>query len=218
MHAPKDVLSCGWWSSWSSLFTQFLSAVFLSQMTLRHEDGDEETQLPPSIRKDRRRASVGGTNERRGLERRRSRRHSLQNSRGHASAPASPSSPHTHASSFLPFGGQRVEDISERWGKGRIEMDGKEKKWKILKKRNYTISLLPFELELGLMLVLKGSARRICFDLVYFKPWEIAATTTTTTKRDHKLWVQFDCKCCIIFQPWRDASTQFRAKADNLIR
>ncbi|XP_053183415.1 FH1/FH2 domain-containing protein 3 [Scomber japonicus] len=82
------------------------------EMTLRHEDGDEETQLPPNVRKERRRASVGGTNERRGLERRRSRRHSLQNSRGPASAPASPSA--THASSFLPFGGQRVEDISER--------------------------------------------------------------------------------------------------------
>ncbi|XP_061572624.1 FH1/FH2 domain-containing protein 3 isoform X2 [Cololabis saira] len=84
------------------------------EMTLRHEDGDDETQLPLSGRKDRRRASVGGTNERRGLERRRSRRHSLQSGKGHASAPASPSSPHTPASSFLPFGGQRVEDISER--------------------------------------------------------------------------------------------------------
>ncbi|XP_054477817.1 FH1/FH2 domain-containing protein 3 [Anoplopoma fimbria] len=83
------------------------------EMILRHEDGDDETQLPPSVRKERRRASVGGNNERRGLERRRSRRHSLQNSRGHASAPASPSSPHNHASSFLPFGGQRIEDISE---------------------------------------------------------------------------------------------------------
>lgn len=83
-------------------------------MTLRHEDGDDETQLPPSARKDRRRASVGGTNERRGLERRRSRRHSLLNSRGHASAPASPSSPHTRVSSCLAFGGQRIEDISER--------------------------------------------------------------------------------------------------------
>ncbi|XP_059195265.1 FH1/FH2 domain-containing protein 3 [Centropristis striata] len=82
------------------------------EMTLRHEDGDDETQLPASVRKERRRASVGGTNERRGLERRRSRRHSLQNSRGHASAPASPSSSHT-GNSFLPFGGQRVEDISE---------------------------------------------------------------------------------------------------------
>ncbi|XP_032374180.1 FH1/FH2 domain-containing protein 3 isoform X6 [Etheostoma spectabile] len=91
----------------------------LYEISLRHEDGDDDAQLPPSIRKDRRRASVGGNNERRGLERRRSRRHSLQNSRGHASAPASPSNPHTHASSFLPFGGQRVEDISERIsGKG----------------------------------------------------------------------------------------------------
>ncbi|XP_062254600.1 FH1/FH2 domain-containing protein 3 isoform X3 [Platichthys flesus] len=84
------------------------------ETTLRHEDGDDEAQLPPSGRKDRRRSSVGGTNERRGLERRRSRRHSLQNSRGHASAPASPSSPHTRSGSFLPFSGQSVEDISER--------------------------------------------------------------------------------------------------------
>lgn len=88
--------------------------VSVAQMTLRHEDGDDEAQLPPSGRKDRRRASVGGANERRGLERRRSRRHSLQSSKGHASAPASPSSPHTPSGSFLPFNGQRVEDISER--------------------------------------------------------------------------------------------------------
>lgn len=101
--------------TYHTMFTCF-SMFSLTQMTLRHEDGDDETQLPPSARKDRRRASVGTTNERRGLERRRSRRHSLQNSRGHASAPASPSSPHPHASSFLPFGGQRIEDISERWG------------------------------------------------------------------------------------------------------
>uniref|UniRef100_A0A8D3E5Y8 Formin homology 2 domain containing 3b n=1 Tax=Scophthalmus maximus TaxID=52904 RepID=A0A8D3E5Y8_SCOMX len=86
------------------------------ETTLRHEDGDDETQLPPSGRKGRRRSSVGGTNERRGLERRRSRRHSLQNSRGHASAPASPSSP--HSSSFLPFGGRGVEDI-----KTEVEVD-----------------------------------------------------------------------------------------------
>ncbi|XP_072316670.1 FH1/FH2 domain-containing protein 3 isoform X2 [Eucyclogobius newberryi] len=84
------------------------------EMVLRHEDGDEETQLPPSGRKDRRRASVGCTSEGRGLERRRSRRHSLQNNRGHASAPASPCSPYTHGTGFLSFGGPRVEDISER--------------------------------------------------------------------------------------------------------
>ncbi|AWO96757.1 putative FH1/FH2 domain-containing protein 3-like [Scophthalmus maximus] len=94
------------------------------ETTLRHEDGDDETQLPPSGRKGRRRSSVGGTNERRGLERRRSRRHSLQNSRGHASAPASPSSP--HSSSFLPFGGRGVEDISEREEEEEEEEDEEE--------------------------------------------------------------------------------------------
>nr|XP_054596292.1 FH1/FH2 domain-containing protein 3 isoform X7 [Nothobranchius furzeri] len=83
------------------------------EMTLRHEDGDDETQPPPSGQKDRRRASLGGTSERRGLERRRSRRHSLQNSRDHTSAPASPKSPHAQSSRFLSAGGQRVEDISE---------------------------------------------------------------------------------------------------------
>ncbi|XP_014911905.1 FH1/FH2 domain-containing protein 3-like isoform X4 [Poecilia latipinna] len=81
---------------------------------LRHEDGDDEAQLPPCGRKDRRRASVGGTNERRGLERRRSRRHSLQNNKDHSSSSASPSNSYSHSSSFLPFGGHRVEDISER--------------------------------------------------------------------------------------------------------
>ncbi|XP_014911904.1 FH1/FH2 domain-containing protein 3-like isoform X3 [Poecilia latipinna] len=80
---------------------------------LRHEDGDDEAQLPPCGRKDRRRASVGGTNERRGLERRRSRRHSLQNNKDHSSSSASPSNSYSHSSSFLPFGGHRVEDISE---------------------------------------------------------------------------------------------------------
>uniref|UniRef100_A0A8C7ZNH3 Formin homology 2 domain containing 3b n=1 Tax=Oryzias sinensis TaxID=183150 RepID=A0A8C7ZNH3_9TELE len=81
------------------------------EMTLRHEDGDSESQLPPSGRKDRRRASVGVVNERRGVERRRSRRHSLQNSRGPASAPASPSSP---ASSFLSISGQCVGHLDNQ--------------------------------------------------------------------------------------------------------
>ncbi|XP_010882934.2 FH1/FH2 domain-containing protein 3 [Esox lucius] len=87
------------------------------EATLRHEDGDDESQPPPAGRKGRRRASVDCTNDRRGLERRRSRRHSLQNGRGHTSAPVSPSSPHSHGgqnSSFLPFGGQRIDDVSER--------------------------------------------------------------------------------------------------------
>ncbi|XP_018605965.1 FH1/FH2 domain-containing protein 3 isoform X1 [Scleropages formosus] len=84
------------------------------EATLRHEDGDDDSQPPPTGRRERRRSSVEGGFEKRGLERRRSRRHSL----GRSSAPASPSSPHglTHTSSFLPFGGQRTEDMNERCG------------------------------------------------------------------------------------------------------
>ncbi|XP_039521886.1 FH1/FH2 domain-containing protein 3 isoform X2 [Pimephales promelas] len=62
-----------------------LEQLNIYEATLRHEDGDEDGA------RDRRRASVG-TGERRGLERRRSRRHSLGRT-GHAS-PLSPSSPH----------------------------------------------------------------------------------------------------------------------------
>ncbi|XP_062466927.1 FH1/FH2 domain-containing protein 3 isoform X6 [Pezoporus occidentalis] len=80
------------------------------EMTLRHEDGDESADLPPSGRKDRRRASVG-TNERRGLERRRSRRHSVQNVKSTLSAPASPCSQAN--TSFMLGHGQHVEDLSE---------------------------------------------------------------------------------------------------------
>ncbi|XP_048796602.1 FH1/FH2 domain-containing protein 3 isoform X5 [Lagopus muta] len=81
------------------------------EMTLRHEDGDETTDPPPSGRKDRRRASLGGS-ERRGLERRRSRRHSVQNVKSTLSAPASPCSQSNP--SFMLGHGQRVEDLSER--------------------------------------------------------------------------------------------------------
>ncbi|XP_061101127.1 FH1/FH2 domain-containing protein 3 isoform X2 [Conger conger] len=85
------------------------------EATLRHEDGDDDAQ-PPAGCKDRRRASVGGvSSEKRGLERRRSRRHSLQKERLTTSAPASPSSPHYQGPSgnFLNFAGQRMEDLSE---------------------------------------------------------------------------------------------------------
>ncbi|XP_052000622.1 FH1/FH2 domain-containing protein 3 isoform X1 [Xyrauchen texanus] len=84
------------------------------EMTLRHEDGDDEAQPPPSGHKSRRRASVGATPERRGLERRRSRRHSLQNGKGHTSAPTSPC--HSHTPNILPFNSQRIEDITESNG------------------------------------------------------------------------------------------------------
>ncbi|XP_047011754.1 FH1/FH2 domain-containing protein 3 isoform X2 [Ictalurus punctatus] len=96
------------------------------EMTLRHEDGDDESSPPPVGRKDRRRASVGGTLERRGLERRRSRRHSLQNGKGHASAPASPC--HSHNPNFLPFNGQRIEDVTEREEVEEEEVDEEPQK------------------------------------------------------------------------------------------
>uniref|UniRef100_A0A8B9MPU3 Formin homology 2 domain containing 3 n=1 Tax=Accipiter nisus TaxID=211598 RepID=A0A8B9MPU3_9AVES len=79
-------------------------------MTLRHEDGDESADPPPSGRKDRRRASLG-TSERRGLERRRSRRHSVQNVKSTLSAPASPCS--QSSPGFMLGHGQRVEDLGE---------------------------------------------------------------------------------------------------------
>ncbi|XP_072709091.1 FH1/FH2 domain-containing protein 3 isoform X3 [Ciconia boyciana] len=80
------------------------------EMTLRHEDGDESADPPPSGRKDRRRASLGAS-ERRGLERRRSRRHSVQNVKSTLSAPASPCGQLNP--SFVLGHGQRVEDLSE---------------------------------------------------------------------------------------------------------
>ncbi|NWQ77484.1 FHOD3 protein, partial [Columbina picui] len=81
------------------------------EMTLRHEDGDESADPPPSGRKDRRRASLGA-GERRGLERRRSRRHSVQNVKSTLSAPASPCS--QSSPGFVLGHGQHVEDHSER--------------------------------------------------------------------------------------------------------
>uniref|UniRef100_A0AAQ5XZR6 Formin homology 2 domain containing 3b n=1 Tax=Amphiprion ocellaris TaxID=80972 RepID=A0AAQ5XZR6_AMPOC len=110
------------------------------EMTLRHEDGDDETPLPPSGRKDRRRASVGGTNERRGLERRRSRRHSLQNSRGHASAPASPSSSHT--TGFLPFGVNLVSASTGQWSQCIKEADVNDQCNKILNSKRFMLDML----------------------------------------------------------------------------
>ncbi|XP_067856499.1 FH1/FH2 domain-containing protein 3 isoform X8 [Heptranchias perlo] len=85
------------------------------EMGLKHEDGDDSVSL--SGRKDRRRSSLG-MNERRGLERRRSRRHSVQNIKSSLSAPASPCSPlpghlSQAAPHFLSPNGQRHEDLSE---------------------------------------------------------------------------------------------------------
>ncbi|XP_067856518.1 FH1/FH2 domain-containing protein 3 isoform X10 [Heptranchias perlo] len=87
------------------------------EMGLKHEDGDDSVSL--SGRKDRRRSSLG-MNERRGLERRRSRRHSVQNIKSSLSAPASPCSPlpghlSQAAPHFLSPNGQRHEDLSEKY-------------------------------------------------------------------------------------------------------
>ncbi|XP_048695237.1 FH1/FH2 domain-containing protein 3 isoform X5 [Caretta caretta] len=81
------------------------------EMTLRHEDGDETADPPPNGRKDRRRASLGSS-ERRGLERRRSRRHSAQSIKSTLSAPASPCS--QSSPSFMLGHGQHIEDLSEK--------------------------------------------------------------------------------------------------------
>ncbi|XP_043575311.1 FH1/FH2 domain-containing protein 3-like isoform X14 [Chiloscyllium plagiosum] len=84
------------------------------EMSLKHEDGDDDN-VTLSGRKDRRRSSLG-VNERRGLERRRSRRHSVQNIKSSLSAPASPCSALPgHLSPHYPTSnGQMHEDLSEK--------------------------------------------------------------------------------------------------------
>ncbi|XP_055272945.1 FH1/FH2 domain-containing protein 3 isoform X3 [Moschus berezovskii] len=81
------------------------------EMALRLEDGDETAEPPPSGCRDRRRASVcsGGTgSEPRGLDRRRSRRHSVQNIKSPLSPPSSPC--FLSASDFKP---SQVRDLRE---------------------------------------------------------------------------------------------------------
>ncbi|XP_060706262.1 FH1/FH2 domain-containing protein 3 isoform X2 [Hemiscyllium ocellatum] len=83
------------------------------ELSLKHEDGDDDS-VTLSGRKDRRRSSLG-VNERRGLERRRSRRHSVQNIKSSLSAPASPCSalPGHLSPHYLTSNGQMHEDLSE---------------------------------------------------------------------------------------------------------
>ncbi|PNI60671.1 FHOD3 isoform 4 [Pan troglodytes] len=82
------------------------------EVALRHEDGDETTEPPPSGCRDRRRASVcsSGGGEHRGLDRRRSRRHSVQSIKSTLSAPTSPCS--QSAPSFKP---NQVRDLREKY-------------------------------------------------------------------------------------------------------
>ncbi|XP_061256396.1 FH1/FH2 domain-containing protein 3 isoform X1 [Bos javanicus] len=82
------------------------------EVALRLEDGDETAEPPPSGCRDRRRASVcsGGTgSEPRGLDRRRSRRHSVQNIKSPLSPPSSPCS--LSAPDFKP---SQVRDLREK--------------------------------------------------------------------------------------------------------
>nr|XP_045233975.1 FH1/FH2 domain-containing protein 3 isoform X7 [Macaca fascicularis] len=81
------------------------------EVALRHEDGDETAEPPPSGCRDRRRASVcsSGGGEHRGLDRRRSRRHSVQSIQSTLSAPTSPCS--QSAPSFKP---SQVRDLREK--------------------------------------------------------------------------------------------------------
>lgn len=83
------------------------------EVALRHEDGDETAEPPPSWHRDRRRASMcsGGTvGEQQGLDRRRSRRHSIQNIKSPLSAPTSPCSQTVPA--FKP---SQVRDLCEKY-------------------------------------------------------------------------------------------------------
>ncbi|EHB17366.1 FH1/FH2 domain-containing protein 3 [Heterocephalus glaber] len=82
------------------------------EVALRHEDGDETAEPPPRGLRDRRRASVcssGSGGEHQGLDRRRSRRHSVQNIKSPLSAPTSPCSLSTPT--FKP---SQVRDLCEK--------------------------------------------------------------------------------------------------------
>lgn len=90
----------------------FTGRPLLLQVALRQEDGDETAEPPPSGRRERRRASLcsaGSVGEQRGLDRRRSRRHSVQSVRVPLSAPTSPCS--QTAPSFKP---SQVWDLREK--------------------------------------------------------------------------------------------------------
>ncbi|XP_033693564.1 FH1/FH2 domain-containing protein 3 isoform X3 [Tursiops truncatus] len=82
------------------------------EVALRLEDGDETAEPPPSGCRDRRRASVcsGTGSEHQGLDRRRSRRHSVQNIKSPLSPPSSPCSP-----SVPDFKASQVRDLREKY-------------------------------------------------------------------------------------------------------
>ncbi|XP_032458703.1 FH1/FH2 domain-containing protein 3 isoform X1 [Phocoena sinus] len=82
------------------------------EVALRLEDGDETAEPPPSGCRDRRRASVcsGTGGEHQGVDRRRSRRHSVQSIKSPLSPPSSPCSP-----SAPDFKASQVRDLPEKY-------------------------------------------------------------------------------------------------------
>uniref|UniRef100_A0A8D2DHZ7 Formin homology 2 domain containing 3 n=1 Tax=Sciurus vulgaris TaxID=55149 RepID=A0A8D2DHZ7_SCIVU len=83
------------------------------EVALRHEDGDETAEPPPSGLRDRRRASVcsgGSGGENQGIDRRRSRRHSVQSLKSPISAPTSPCV--QSAAAFKP---NQARDLCEKY-------------------------------------------------------------------------------------------------------
>ncbi|XP_058897303.1 FH1/FH2 domain-containing protein 3 isoform X2 [Kogia breviceps] len=82
------------------------------EVALRLEDGDETAEPPPSGCRDRRRASVcsGTGGEHQGLDRRRSRRHSVQSIKSPLSPPSSPCFP-----SAPDFKASQVRDLREKY-------------------------------------------------------------------------------------------------------
>ncbi|XP_034017447.1 FH1/FH2 domain-containing protein 3 isoform X2 [Thalassophryne amazonica] len=80
------------------------------EMTLRHEDGDDDSHPPPVGHRDRRRASLGSGDKKCGLQRRRSHRASV--GRSGYNSPCSPASP--LRAGFHPFSELRPGDLSDR--------------------------------------------------------------------------------------------------------
>ncbi|KAM5136643.1 FH1/FH2 domain-containing protein 3 isoform 4-T4 [Callospermophilus lateralis] len=82
------------------------------EVALKHEDGEEIAEPPPSGLRDRRRASVcsgGSGGEHQSIDRRRSRRHSVQTLKSPLSAPTSPCS--LSAAAFKP---NQIRDLCEK--------------------------------------------------------------------------------------------------------
>ncbi|XP_046284211.1 FH1/FH2 domain-containing protein 3 isoform X10 [Marmota monax] len=82
------------------------------EVALKHEDGEEIAEPPPSGLRDRRRASVcsgGSGGEQQSIDRRRSRRHSVQTLKSPLSAPTSPCS--LSAAAFKP---NQIRDLCEK--------------------------------------------------------------------------------------------------------